>query len=64
MTPRRGNLFPMTEEEYGAEFDYRRAERLGILCGAAKPTPEQDAIAYNEAFKALMTLSDGEWVPF
>lgn len=54
----------MTDEEYGAEFDYRLEERLGILCGTSKPTREQDAIAYDEASKALMTLSDGEWVPF
>jgi hypothetical protein len=54
----------MTEEEYAAEFDYRLDERLGILCGSNPPTREQKAIAYDEASKALMTLSNGEWVPF
>ncbi len=34
----------MTEEQ-----TYRYEERLGILCGDAKPTPEQVAIARNEA---------------
>lgn len=35
------------------EREYRRIERLGILCGAAVPTPEQDRIAREEADELL-----------
>jgi len=31
------------------EATYRYYERLGILCGAAEPTPEQHRIALLEA---------------
>ena len=41
MTPTPPNLSP--------EAAYRYHERLGILCGAADPTPEQLRIALLEA---------------
>jgi hypothetical protein len=40
---------PMTDEELKIEMDYRIQERLGILCGAAEPTPEQLKLATAEA---------------
>ena len=38
-----------TELEIELEKQYIREERLGILCGAAMPTPEQQKIADEEA---------------
>ena len=35
------------------EWDYRYTERLGILCGAAEPTPAQKRIARQEADVAI-----------
>ena len=32
-----------------SEYDYRRTERLGMLCGDGTPTPEQERIADEEA---------------
>ena len=31
------------------EWDYRRAERLGILCGEARPTVLEEALAVADA---------------
>ena len=38
------------------EWLYRKSERLGILCGAADPTPEQIEIAEREADAAVKEL--------
>lgn len=43
----------MTAEQLKAEADYRHAERLGILCGSAEPTPEQRKIADEERAEFL-----------
>lgn len=50
----------MTREEK-IEFDYRVAERLGMLCGASKPTPDQCEIAVSEA-NAWLRQSRGELI--
>jgi hypothetical protein len=42
--------------EIQREFDYRLQERLGILCGAAEPTKEQQALAEKEAWDAIKKL--------
>jgi hypothetical protein len=39
----------MTPDEILSEVMYRVKERLGILCGDAKPTAEQLSIAWGEA---------------
>lgn len=39
----------MTPDQIKAEKAYRIEERLGMLCGAGKPTPEQMRIAVEEA---------------
>jgi hypothetical protein len=39
----------MTEDELKSEWRYRYEERLGILCGSDKPTPEQIKMASDEA---------------
>lgn len=39
----------MTTDELQEEVQYRIEERLGILCGADDPTPEQLKIANDEA---------------
>ena len=39
------------------EWNYRVTERLGILCGADEPTPEQLALAQEEADDALRQLT-------
>lgn len=39
---------PLTPDEQ-REHDYLYWERIGILCGSDKPTPEQEAIARVEA---------------
>ena len=50
----------MTEQELNDEWQYRYQERLGILCGAAIPTPEQRTIARNEANEAISKLKEPE----
>lgn len=42
----------MTASEQ-AEYDYRREERLSILCGTKEPTPWQENIAHFEAMQAV-----------
>lgn len=44
----------MTDQELQAEADYRFNERIGILCGDAEPTPEQIAIAQDDAVNWLI----------
>lgn len=46
----------ITEEELDIEHAYRVSERLGILCGAGEPTPEQLEIAEREADEAIERL--------
>lgn len=41
----------MTSEQLKAEADYRHAERLGIVCGSAEPTPEQRNEPCNQTLK-------------
>lgn len=48
----------MTQDEINQEMRYRREERLGILCGADTPTPEQIALADKEAREWSDTISD------
>lgn len=48
----------MTEPELQAEWLYLYTERLGILCADAKPTPEQSAMAAQEANEAVMRLEE------
>ena len=43
----------MTDAEWQAEWDYRYTERLGMICGAADPTPEQRAFAVKETNDAM-----------
>lgn len=50
----------MTREEK-IEFDYRVAERLGILCEDREPTTEQREIAVSEA-NAWLRQSRGELI--
>jgi len=40
---------PLTPTELKAEYEYRRSERIAILCEDRQPTPEQEAIATQEA---------------
>lgn len=39
----------MNDEEYRHEFDVTYATRLNNLCPAGEPTPEQKALAFDEA---------------
>lgn len=48
----------MTDAELQAEWRYRYQERLGTLCGAGDPTPEQRALAVKEANAAIRQLSE------
>lgn len=48
----------LTPEEAKAEFDYTYAERLGLMCGADKPTREQIDMAFAEAETHVNTLKD------
>ena len=50
----------MTIDERDEEWNYRYQERLGILCGAADPTPEQDALARGEADQIVGQLETQE----
>lgn len=40
----------MNESLFTEEQNYRYQERLGILCGSDKPTPEQEEIALMDVF--------------
>jgi len=46
----------MTPTEQQAEWHYRYQERLSLLCGTADPTPEEKALAWAEADKAIKEL--------
>jgi hypothetical protein len=48
----------MTPGEISAEREYRMAERLGIMCGDSTPTPEQLAIAHQEADEWERTITN------
>lgn len=50
----------MTEQELKAEGNYRYQERLGMMCGDAKPTDEQRKIALEEATQAIEELRRNE----
>jgi len=52
------NPFHWTKDELAAEWRYRREERIGILCGSATPTPEQEALARAEADEAVRRLRE------
>lgn len=47
---------PHTPAELAVEFEYRKQERLGILCGESTPTPEQIKIATDEARAVVQKL--------
>lgn len=40
-----------------AEYDYRKTERLGLLCGTKEPTPWQENIAHFEAMEAISKIN-------
>lgn len=46
----------MTAEELQEEWDYRYHERIGIMCGTAEPTPEQEQLARQEADATIQQL--------
>lgn len=46
----------MTDPELEKEREYRIQERLGMICGAGEPTPEQQALAEAEADRAITAL--------
>lgn len=46
----------MTQPELDTEYTYVLQERLGMLCGDAKPTPEQVAMARLDADRAVRKL--------
>jgi len=48
----------MTYTELQAEWEYRRQERLGLLCGTDTPTPEQELVARTEADAAVRVLKE------
>lgn len=49
----------MTAEEYKAEYQYRRQERLGIMLDSTRePTKEEESIAKTEAIKAMDKFED------
>ena len=43
-------------QEAQAEYDYRKQERLGMICGDAQPTSEQEHQAHLEAHRACVVL--------
>ena len=49
-----------TTKELIAEFEYRKQERLAIMCSDQMPTPEQDRIANNEAREAINQIKAQE----
>lgn len=50
----------LTLTELYAEYDYRIAERISILCEDRPPTPEQLAIATKEADDWLREMTKGQ----
>lgn len=48
----------MTGEDFMREWDYRYAERLGHLCGAAEPSPAQKRLARQDADAAVKAVRD------
>lgn len=48
-----------TADEWG-EWDYRKQERLGILCGAGEPTAEQIKMAEDEADECIRKMRESE----
>ena len=50
------NPFHWTKDELAAEWRVIYETRLGILCGSATPTPEQEALARAEADDAVRRL--------
>lgn len=48
----------MTPSERNSEYDYRVAERLGIMCENDNPTPEQWRLAREEALAAVKELKE------
>lgn len=50
----------LSDNDLFREWHYRYEERLGILCGTAEPTPEQDKIASDEADAAVKALREQE----
>jgi hypothetical protein len=46
----------MTEAQLKAEWEYRYAERLGILCGDRQETYQQHLLAKAEADAAIAEL--------
>lgn len=48
--------YALSDSEKIAEWSHRYATRLGCLCGAAEPTPEQKRIASDEADAAIEEL--------
>jgi len=49
---------PWTEAELAYEWRVTYETRLGILCGIATPTPEQEQIARTEADAAVKELKE------
>lgn len=49
--------FTYTPEQIREEYQYRIAERLGILCGSRKPTEAEIEIAEAEADEWLKSIS-------
>ena len=47
-----------TPTELAQEFEYRKQERLGILCGEDQPTTEQIKIATDEARATVQKLKE------
>ena len=50
----------MTEAETRKEWAYRYQERLGMICGSDKPTPEMEDLARREANEAILEIADRE----
>lgn len=46
----------LTESELNAEWEVHYHTRLGNMCGAAKPTEEQDKLARDEADEHVLAL--------
>lgn len=44
------------------EAEYRREERLGILCGSEEPTEEQQKIADRDFWRVIQAWKDGKLV--
>lgn len=50
----------MTPDEITIECEYRRAERLGILCGPIKPSANQIALADSDAMAFRVAVEPKE----